>query len=285
MKAGLLVGVAPLLASYYGDIRVERVIQLFALGAAVAGFENIGQVEFRRELHFAKEFRYWVYRRILTFIVTLCAALWLRNYLALAIATPINGAVTVLLSYLMSSYRPRFAMRHLADLWKVSRWLTLLGIVRFFGHRGEAFILGRLTLAEVVGKYEISAGLSTVITQEFVGPAGRVLIPSYAKLARDPDRLRKAFAVSFGVLTSLSLATGVGASVLSGTLIPTLLGNQWQGAVPLFQWLVLHGAFLSIVDNLQPYFFVTKRERLISPLLRCVHSNSYSSGNFSLPHT
>ena len=98
LKAGILIGLALALASYYGDLRVETVVVIIAVGAVIAGFENIGQVEFRRELRFATEFRYWVYRRILTFIVSLVIVLWLRSYLALAIAQPVDSIITVLLS-------------------------------------------------------------------------------------------------------------------------------------------------------------------------------------------
>src|SRR5262249_39693057 len=67
VKGLVYMGAGPLLAAYYGDPRVETIAFIIALRPAIEGFENIGQVNFRRELRFDKEFRYWVYRRVLTF--------------------------------------------------------------------------------------------------------------------------------------------------------------------------------------------------------------------------
>ena len=114
------------------------VVYIIALRPGIEGFENIGQVDFRRELQFDKEFRYWVYRRLLSFLLSIGIALWMRNYLALAIAAPITGIVTVVLSYVMSSYRPQFALSHVGEIWAFSKWWILFGVVRFFGSRARS---------------------------------------------------------------------------------------------------------------------------------------------------
>ena len=174
---------------YYGDPRVGTIAYIIALRPAIEGFENIGQVDFRRDLRFDLEFRYWVYRRLVTFVLTIGVALWLRNYLALAIAAPISGAVTVFLSYLMCPYRPRFSFRQFAEIWRFSKWWMVLEFTAFFGNRGEAFILGGLTSPQVIGAYSVSGDLTAHLTHDVVGPIGRSLMPNYAKVSSNPDQL------------------------------------------------------------------------------------------------
>jgi O-antigen/teichoic acid export membrane protein len=264
VKCGLYLAIAPLLVKYYGDPRVGTIACILAFRPAIEGFENIGQVDFRRHLQFDKEFRYWVYRRLLAFVLTVGIAVWLRNYLALAIAAPISAAVTVSLSYVMSRYRPRFTTRHLRDIWKFSRWWMLLESMGFFGNRGEAFILGGLTTPQVIGAYAVSADVTAHLTHDVVGPIGRSLIPAYAKMSHDASRLLRAFQLSFAALASFSLAAGVGASVIAKDLVLVLLGGKWLIATPFVQLLAIHAAFWSIVESMQPYFMVTNRERLFS---------------------
>ena len=186
VKSGLYLGVAPLLVKYYGDPRVGIVACIIAFRPAIEGFENIGQVDFRRDLQFDKEFRYWVYRRLLTFVLTIGIALWFRNYLALAIAGPISAAVTVFLSYVMSTYRPGFTTHHLREFLTFSKWWMLFSFTGYFGTRGEAFILGAVTSPQVVGAYNVSAELTEHLTSDVVGPIGRSLMPNYAKMSNDP---------------------------------------------------------------------------------------------------
>jgi O-antigen/teichoic acid export membrane protein len=262
VKTGLLIAVAPFIAAYYGDPRIEIVVYIMALRPAIEGFENIGQVDFRRELQFDKEFRYWVYRRVLSFLLTIGIALWLRNYLALAIAAPITAISTVVLSYAMSAYRPHFALSRIREIWAFSKWWILFGSVRFFGNRGEEFILGGLTTPGVVGAYAVGGDFSGLLTQEAVLPVGRVLVPSYAKISDKPTQLLRTFQVSFGILATISLAAGIGASLVAENLVLVVLGAQWGLAVPYFRWLALHSAFWCIVQCTGPYFMVTNREKL-----------------------
>ena len=160
VKSVLFIGVAPLLAAYYGDPRVETITYIIALRPAIEGFENIGQVDFRRDLRFDKEFRYWVYRRLLTFLLTIGIVLWLRNYLALALAAPISGYcyglselcdVRVPAPFRDAPYR--------RDLEHSPNGGCFCTAMRYFGGRGEAFILGGLTTPQVIGAYTVGAEL------------------------------------------------------------------------------------------------------------------------------
>src|SRR5262249_43311926 len=56
VKTALLISIAPLLAGFYGDPRVALLVYIIALRPGIEGFENIGQVDFRRDLQFGKEF-------------------------------------------------------------------------------------------------------------------------------------------------------------------------------------------------------------------------------------
>ena len=263
-KCGAYLTIAPFLVKYYGDPRIGDVVCIIALRPAIEGFENIGQVDFRRDLRFDREFRYWVYRRILTFLLTIGVTLWLRNYLALAIAAPVSAAVTVLLSYLMSSYRPSLATRYFGELWRFSQWWLVLAFMRYFGNRGEAFILGGLTSPQVIGAYTLSGDLTAHLTHDVIGPIGRSLMPNYAKLAQEPKNLQRAFQVSFAVLASFSLAAGVGASLSAENIVRVLLGGSWIEATPFVRLLAIHAAFWSIIESMQAYFIVTHREKLFS---------------------
>jgi O-antigen/teichoic acid export membrane protein len=261
-KSLTFIGVAPLLAAHYGDPRIATITYIIALRPVIEGFENIGQINFRRYLQFDKEFRYWVYRRVLTFFITVGIALWLRNYLALALAAPVNGVVTVFASYVMSGYRPRFTTSRINEIWNVSRWWIFITGIRYFGSRGEAFILGGLTTPQVIGAYTVGFDLSGHLTEDLVGPVGRALVPNYAKMLDDPKQLLWAFRLSFALLATVSLAVGVGASLVANDLILVLLGEKWRSAVPFVRWLAINGAFWSMLESMQPYFVVTRRDKL-----------------------
>ncbi len=85
MLAVILFATAPLVGGHFEDPRVTEVIRVLSLRALIGGFQNIGVVNFRRDLQFGREFRFGVAKKLATFVVTVAAAFWLRSYWALVI--------------------------------------------------------------------------------------------------------------------------------------------------------------------------------------------------------
>jgi len=109
VAAVLLLG-APWAAQYFHEARVQSVIQVLALALLVSGLENIGVVNFQKDMHFGQDYLLLFCKRFSGFVVTLCAAWWLRSYWAL-VAGAVSGRVAgVLCSYAMHPMRPRLSL-------------------------------------------------------------------------------------------------------------------------------------------------------------------------------
>ncbi len=267
----LLFALAPLMARYYGDDRVILVTWIISLKAAIIGFENVGVVEFRKRLDFRREFKYWVIRRLFTVTFTLVLALAMRNYMALAIAQPTAGLVTVILSYVMSDYRPRISFAKFGEIWSFSRWLIVYNTAGFVTDRVDEFIVGGIAGPVRLGHYFIAADVSTLPTREVSLPVSRALMPTLAKIAHDPAELRVAFRTVLAYLAVTSFSIGGGLAVVAEDLIVVVLGEKWLPAVPIFRWLAVYGAFAGLLWGLQPYFIVRHRERAFA-LLTAAHA-------------
>ncbi|MBI5164555.1 MAG: oligosaccharide flippase family protein, partial [Magnetospirillum sp.] len=249
-----LVAVAPLAAAYYHDERVEWVIRIIALRALVTGFENIGVLEFRRQLAFAKEYRFWMWRRVLMFGVGLALAFGFRDYRALAIAAPVSGLITVLVSYTMSAYRPRLCLTHWRELWAFSQWVILYNTARFLNGRVDQFVIGGIGTAADAGNYYVAYDTSGLPTREVIWPMGRAFTPTLAKIAHDPAEMRKALIGVLGVVAAIALPAGIGTSMVAEDTTLVLLGEQWTQSVEFFRWLAICGAFEAVLLAMETHF-------------------------------
>ena len=88
----LLVLLAVPASRFYREPRLEDIIYVLAVVALVQGFENIGTVQFRKELDFRKEFKFLLGKRIASFAVTMTLAFTIRSYWAL-VAGILTGTV------------------------------------------------------------------------------------------------------------------------------------------------------------------------------------------------
>lgn len=210
VTAGMFA-VAPLCALYFDDERVTTVIQIISFRALIIGFENVGVVDFRKDLNFSKEFRYWIYRRITLFVFSLTLVFALRSYYALAIAIPLSAAITVAISFKMSSYRPRFCFKKFKEIWAFSVWLLVERYSDFFANRADEIIIGGISNTSTMGSYHVGSDLAMLPTREVVLPMTRALVPTYSKIAHDGEELRKAFC---GVFNYVAILCASGKSVV-----------------------------------------------------------------------
>lgn len=110
-------------AAFYGEPRLAPMMWAIAAAWLVSGFENIGIVEFRRQMDFAREFRFLATKRCAAFVVTLTAAFALRSYWALVIGMAAGRVFGVLLSYAMHPFRPRPSLAASRELFGFSGWM------------------------------------------------------------------------------------------------------------------------------------------------------------------
>jgi lipopolysaccharide exporter len=257
----VVVASAPMLASYYHDPRVTDVMYVLALRPLILGFENVGVVEFRKTLDFAKEFRYAIFRRLSLFVFSIILAFTLRSYFALAIAAPVSAAVAVAFSYGMSKYRPRLCFSHIGTVWSASKWMILQNASQSALDRSDEFVIGGVASSSAVGNYFVAGQVAPMPTREVAWPLERTLMPVYARIADDEDALRTAVINVMGLMGTICIALGVGVMLVAHDLVVTVFGQNWTGAIPFFRWLAIFGIFAALGRPLMPLFFMRRREK------------------------
>jgi O-antigen/teichoic acid export membrane protein len=238
-------------AAFYGDDRVAPV--MLAIGAAwlVSGFENVGTVNFRREMDFGAEFRWLAGKRVIAFVVTMAAAFALHSYWALVIGTAAGRVAGVLLSYALHPYRPRpnLSLARARELFSFSGWVFGNNVLNVALDRVPHFVVGRLFGAQSLGAYTVAAEIANLASTELIAPINRAMFPGYARLTGDPPLFRKTCIEATAVIMLIALPVCMGIAVLAGPFVRLLLGAQWGEAVPLIQVLAVAAAVSAITSN------------------------------------
>jgi O-antigen/teichoic acid export membrane protein len=219
---------------------------VLAAGWCFGGLENVGTVDFRRNLNFKREFSFLLTKRLVGFLVTACAAVAFRSYWALVAGTVIGRLAGVLLSYAMHPYRPRPSLGATRELFSFSGWMlannaVLVAIVRF-----PHFLIGRLYGSGALGLFTIAYEFATLPVTELASPMNRALLPAYSRLALHPRELRETFLDMAALVMTVALPASVGIAVLAEPIVRLVLGAAWIEAVPLMRVLALSAAFIAV---------------------------------------
>ena len=260
-------------ALYFREPRVAGVVYLCALALIVNSFENIGVVLIRKELDFAKDFRYQVILKLLGVVATISMALALRSYWALALAQPIIAGTNVALSFIMSKYRPRLCLKSYRRFLHFSMNIIAANTANFASNKADVFLVGSIGTSAQMGEYNVASELSAMPARELTQSVGRALFPSLAKLKNEGRALLVGtFLQVIGTVAALCLPIGLGLWAVADDLVRVILGEQWRSAGPLMGYLAIYGTFTSMIDIMIGHILIVGgRERLqaLAVWIRC----------------
>jgi O-antigen/teichoic acid export membrane protein len=240
---GLVVfAVAAPVARWFDEPRLTDVLYVFAALAVLTGFENVGVVQFRKELRFDQEFKLAMVGRIGSFLVTIALAFWLRNYWALVAGIIAGRLLGLVAGYVMQPFRPRLSLAVWRDLIGFSKWMLLGGILNFVTTRIDTFIIGKVAGVQVTGLYQIAYEISNLPATELVAPISRATYPAFSKLADNLSALTRAFLESLGMILTVSLPAVTGIALTADLVVDVFLGPKWADAATIIRILALYGA-------------------------------------------
>jgi len=240
----LMLAAATGIASFYKHPEVFWVVCALSLGPLITGCENIGVVAFRKDMQFRREFVFQLSRKIIGFMVVVPLAYYLHSYWALVagiLSAKLAGTIT---SYLAHPFRPRFSLSKASGLMNFSKWLLMNNIVGFLKERSSDFFIGRMLGAAPLGLYNISYEVALMPTTELSAPINRALLPGFAKIAKDPEAMRAAYANAIGMLVLLAVPAAAGIFAVAPFFVPVLLGTKWLASIPLMEILSFNGGIL-----------------------------------------
>jgi lipopolysaccharide exporter len=252
LEVGMAVALAALAypaARYYGDHRVAAVALVLSLGPLAQAFENIGIVNFRREMNFRKEFIYLASKRVLSVVIALPLAFALRSYWALVLGTVAGRIIGTCLSYVMEPYRPRFSLAQRATLMGFSQWILVISVLQYLLGRSSDWILGRMAGSRSLGVYNMSFEIASLPASELVAPINRAVYPAYVQIASDREALGREYLTVIGLIAAIALPAAVGLVAVADRTVPLLLGPNWLDAIPLIQLLAVAGSIQVLRTN------------------------------------
>jgi lipopolysaccharide exporter len=264
--AVLLALVAYPVSQFYDEPRLLHILMILAMSMWLSGMANIGAVDFQKKMQFHREFVFGLSVKLVGFFVTIPLAFYLRSYWALLAGMFVSTLASVILSYLMHPYRPRFSLRATGELMGFSFWLLLNNFLTFASQHSQNFVLGKLGGSGAVGLLSVSTEISSLTTAEIVAPINRAAYPGYAKLATDKPLLREAYLKVLGSIVLIAVPSALGIAAIAPVFVPVLLGEKWQAAIPVIQLIAISNVFAAMSTN-SGYVYLAMARQRISTLL------------------
>lgn len=245
---------APLAGHYFHDSRSVLAMRCLSARALLGGLENIGSIDFRRDLRFGTLFQLNVRAKVASMVLTLALAALLRNYWALIAGIIAGQAAVTCLSYIMHPYRPRLCWRAGKELFGFSAWTLLRTAALYLATQVDQFAVGGFADAGAMGRYAVAADVAASPTAEINEPMVAVLYPVMSRQIGEPARLRRLYLQVLAWSATICAATGMGVALVATDYAAVVLGRNWQGLEPLIRLLALAAAFTGLSSGADTTF-------------------------------
>lgn len=233
ITGALLLAAAPLASAWFDEPRLQNVVYVLAGVYALAGFENVGVINFRRELRFDREFQLSAVERVAGFVATVAAALLLRDYWALVIGTAAAKVLRLIATYVMHPYRPRFGVRAWRELAGFSLWMWLSSLAYIVWQRADPLVVGSAVSKAELGIFVVALDIALLPATEILDPIAAVLFAGFAaerNAGRDPRE--NAFRLAVALMAAMAPVALI-LSAASTYVVGVLLGARWSEAAPV----------------------------------------------------
>ena len=235
ITAVLIALLALPLAAFFSDSRLTVVMLVLAGGMVMTSFENIGTVDFRRDLQFHKEFQIQMVSRLVTTVTTIATAAIFHSYWALVVGILSGRAIRLVQSYTMSSYRPRMAVRAWRSIIGFSMWTWAFSLMIQARERADSMVIGYLFGTTSVGLFSVGAELGSLPTSEVTEPLNRALFSGFVAGHHKGEGPATMFLSATGLGLLVTLPMGMGISMLADPMVRLTLGERWIDAVPIIE--------------------------------------------------
>ncbi len=245
----LLFLLAPFAADYYNDARVTDAIRVMAASVLVAAFENIGIVNFQKDLNFVADAKFTLTKRLAIFFISIALTLILDNYWGMILGVLCGRVLSVMVSYLVHPMRPGLSLHDFKEIFSISQWVLVKNISQYLDRNLHIIFVGGRATTAVTGGYTLANEISDVPGTDLLAPINRVLFPAFARVKDDRVELTKMLLMAQSIQVLITFPTCIGFAMTANEFVPIALGDKWLFIVPFIQILALSNIIQSICSS------------------------------------
>ena len=255
MAAALAVS-APLIARFFDTPDATAIIRVLAIAVLVRGLANIAVVYFVKDLRFDLRFRFEIAQSLTDAVVSIIAAVILRNVWALVLGVLAGSLARVIASYIVHPYRPRLRWQtgHALMLFGFGKWVFLSNLLAYATTNLDDIVVGRLLGITSLGLYRMAYNFSQAVATEIGQTINQVAFPTYSMLQDAAERLKTAYVAALHTVAFASVPVAFGIAVVAPDLTIGLLGEEWAPMIRATQILSIAGLGRAIGATSGPLF-------------------------------
>ena len=231
------IAVAYPISWFYKEPALVSVTAILSVGFFVTGISVQHQAILRRRMRFWAESAISVSAMAGAIVLAVLAAVLGAGYWALvvlALATTVFRSMGMWIACDWRPARPRCAAG-VGSLLRFGAFLTGTQVMGTIVRNLDRALIGRVFGPGDAGYYANACRLLLMPVGQLNMPLTSVAIPTLSRLQHEPERFRAFYQRGLETIAAVALPTILICVIAADHLIPTVLGEQWDRAIPIFK--------------------------------------------------
>lgn len=231
--AAVALATAPLVTLFFDDPRTGAVAAALSGWAVLRCAGVVPNALMQRRFSFVRRLIVDPAGILAFGIVSVVATAQGMGAWGLVLGTYASATLQLVLSWGLARWRPQLRLasfRTWLEIARFSRHLFAAELLRRVSTELPAAVIGRYIGADALGQYRYGERFGTQPQAAVTNVAAYVLLPAFARIATDADRLRRAFLRALRWIAVVSVPIGFILLPLGEPLVVALLGSDWHDA-------------------------------------------------------
>jgi PST family polysaccharide transporter len=252
---------APIVGWFYNDGRVVGLTRAFAAVIVIVALGAQHSALLNRGMRFQFVAAVETCSVLAGFLGTVLLAAVFHTYWALFSSYAIAASVSVIGAWIGAGFVPGLprweptAQRMI----RLGAGIASFEFFNFVARNLDNVLIGRVWGDSARGLYDRAYGLLMFPLLQINAPLTRVMLPTLARLRGDEARYSSVYLRTVNQLLLLTQPGIVFAIATADIFIPILLGQEWRGAAPIFQWLGL-AALVQPICSAANWLFISQQQ-------------------------
>ncbi|GBQ84263.1 lipopolysaccharide biosynthesis protein [Gluconobacter albidus] len=246
----------------YHDSRLFPLLMALSLAPALRGMQSPGLALYAKRLDFSRECIIDFLGKFGALIVAVCVAVTTRSYWAVAAATITSTAFGMIVSYVISPYKPHFTLSRWSDFRNFLGWSSGAQIVSAINWQYDRLILGRLVPPQTLGAFSIASDLVGIPSQAIIAPLSRPLLSALVARRDNLDHFRNLYQLSNATVFMIILPIFIEMSALSTEIVHTILGPKWEKSITYISLLAIPPILAGLAEGISALVMAFKKNHL-----------------------
>jgi O-antigen/teichoic acid export membrane protein len=253
---GLAWSAAPLVADFFRNEALVRILRVLSLGLVISAISQVPLTLMSKQMGFKQRVIPELIAGLLGSGTSVVLALLGYGVWSIVYGQLIVSTTTTVLVWFFIPWRPRlrYDRRVARELWQYGRHIIGSQVLVFFITNIDDAFLGRMRGDADLGIYTLAYKFSNLPATHFSRMVSHVMFPAFSLVQNDIERLRRAFFRSVKFVSLVAFPITMVTIVFAEDFLVVAYGAKWFPAVVPLQFLAVYGLARAIAGNMGTVF-------------------------------